>query len=64
MKVHLLGGKYDGFNVFITKTPPKIRVGNQLYERIDDPETGDPLGAYVALTEDIDGLRATWPNVD
>jgi hypothetical protein len=50
MRVHLLKGLYDGYVVDISKQPSRILIDDYIYERIDDPETGEFLGAYVCLS--------------
>lgn len=43
----LIGGWYDGGYVDLKATPSMIQIGNRLYSRIDDPDTGEYLGGYI-----------------
>jgi hypothetical protein len=47
MEVVLLGGPFHGAHADVAHQPPYVRVGTALYARIDDPETGESLNAYV-----------------
>ena len=47
ISVRILGGPYDGFKVEILGTPPRIQIKDCVYDRIDDPDTGEFLGGYV-----------------
>lgn len=51
MSVLLLGGPFNGRTVSLRKEPPRIQIAGRIYERIDDPDTGEGLGAYVATSE-------------
>jgi hypothetical protein len=42
------GGPLDGKTVDLTALPPRAEFLGTLYARLDDPDTGAPLGAYVA----------------
>jgi len=44
--VTLLGGPFAG-KVDLRKEPRRIEIAGVIYERIDDPDTGESLGAYV-----------------
>lgn len=33
--------------VTIKYAPPQILMGGRLFDRVDDPETGEPLGCYT-----------------
>jgi hypothetical protein len=51
-RVVLLGGPHDRRTVTLSAMPERICVGvavgePAIYERVDDPDTGAPLGAYV-----------------
>jgi hypothetical protein len=48
-KVLLLGGPYDRHLAALPYMPERISVGLDaaMYARMDDPDTGEPLGAYV-----------------
>lgn len=50
MRVSLLGGPYDRQSVDLSKTPPRIQIGDDIYYRIDDPDSGECLGAYFLPT--------------
>lgn len=45
--VRLIGGAWGGHRAELIRQPPRIKVGAQIYYRIDDPDTGAPLGAYA-----------------
>jgi hypothetical protein len=45
--VRFIGGRADGLTAEVTSTPKELVVGSDWYERIDDPETGVSLDAYV-----------------
>lgn len=32
----------------LTRTPPQIQLWNVLLDRLDDPDTGEFMGAYIA----------------
>lgn len=52
-RVRLLGGPYDGQDVHVWQIPPRIAIGRRwIYERIDDPDTEEFLGAYVLAKGD------------
>ena len=34
-------------HAIISKMTPRFQVGSHFYERVDDPDTGEPLGAYI-----------------
>lgn len=44
----LIGGRFDRAKVELTQAPQRIEVAGQLYKRLDDPDTGEYLGGYVA----------------
>lgn len=51
-RVVLLGGPHDRHTVTLSALPERICVGKPMddpaiYVRVDDPDTGAPLGAYV-----------------
>jgi len=48
-RVRLIGGTHDRRVTRLAKTPRRIRVAGQVYERVEDPETGEFLGAYAVL---------------
>jgi|GEM_PF-5855453 len=48
--VAFLGGPFDGQRAALTGTPPRVQIGSVLYERIDDPDTGESLGGYVVVS--------------
>ncbi len=47
-EVLLLGGPFSGRTVCLRREPARIQIADRIYERIDDPDTGEGLGAYVA----------------
>src|SRR5690625_2844315 len=44
--LHLVGGPFDGGQVQLTETPLHIDIDGVRYKRLDDPNTGEFLGAY------------------
>lgn len=50
MSVHvvLIGGLYDHRRVELTRAAARLEIAGQLYRRLDDPDTGEFLGGYVA----------------
>src|SRR5699024_11267483 len=44
--LHLIGGPFDGGQVQLTETPLHIDIDGVRYKRLDDPDTGEFLGAY------------------
>lgn len=48
-RVSLLNGPYAGANPRLSKQPPRIEIGGVEYVRIDDPDTGESLGAYAYI---------------
>lgn len=44
---HLIGGGFDGEDVEIAKLPRLLMIAEQVYERLDDPDTGEYLGGYA-----------------
>jgi len=50
--VLLLGGPYDRQTVRLSNTPKRIEISGLIYERIDDPDTGNGLGAYAITRKD------------
>lgn len=44
--LHLIGGPFDGVQVQLTETPLHIDIDGVRYKRLDDPDTGEFLGAY------------------
>jgi hypothetical protein len=55
-KVVLLGGPFDRREIDIRREPPRLEVAGRIYERINDPETGASLGAYV-IADRTDGTE-------
>lgn len=47
LPVSLLNGPYAGVQISLARQPLRISVGSASYTRIDDPDTGEPLDAYV-----------------
>lgn len=45
--VLLIGGPFDRITVHLRKEPRRILIAGRIYERIDDPDTGEGLGAYA-----------------
>lgn len=45
--VVLIGGPADKFEFSLKEAPKRLLVGDFVYERIDDPDTGDFLGGYA-----------------
>jgi hypothetical protein len=45
--VVLIGGPADKFEFSLREAPKRLLVGDTVYERIDDPDTGDFLGGYA-----------------
>lgn len=50
-KVTLLGGRFHGARPDLRKEPPRIEIAGHVYHRIDDPDTGECLGAYASVEE-------------
>lgn len=48
--VRFLGGPLDGFRAQLSRTPTEFVAAHHTYVRLDDPDTGEPLGAYVLDT--------------
>lgn len=48
MTVLFIGGPVDRARTDLTRTPAFVIVRDVRYERVDDPDTGKPLGCYVA----------------
>lgn len=48
----LLGGRFDRIEVWLSAVPARIEASGQRYDRLDDPDTGEYLGAYVAQASD------------
>lgn len=46
-EVELIGGPYGGARPTLTSQPPTIQVGEAMYARIDDPDTGESLNSYA-----------------
>ena len=46
-RVHILGNGWRE-SVVLKRTPPRIQIGSELFDRVDDPETGEPLGLYLS----------------
>jgi hypothetical protein len=44
---YFVGGRVGGMKVELTRTPPRVVVAGQTYDRVDDPDTGEYLGAYA-----------------
>ncbi len=51
MTVLLLGGPFNGRSIPLRKEPPRILIAGRIYERINDPDTGEGLGAYVIVSD-------------
>jgi hypothetical protein len=47
-EVVLFGGPFDRMVIRPRKEPKRIEVSGVFYSRIDDPDTGESLSAYVA----------------
>jgi len=45
--VVLIDGPYNDMQAHLKRQPPVIQVGKYLYDRIDDPDTGESLDAYA-----------------
>lgn len=43
----ILDGPYAGLSVTLSRYPKKIQIGNMIYEMIYDPQSQEPLHAYV-----------------
>jgi hypothetical protein len=52
VRVLLIGGRWDRYRVELSKTPPRVLVGNEIYDRVDDPDTGEFLGGYARINEE------------
>lgn len=48
-RVSLINGPYAGATPLLSKQPPRIQIGGVEYNRIDDPDTGESLGAYAYI---------------
>lgn len=48
VRVALLGGRFDGARATVTQTPYRVEIDRVSYLRVDDPDTGEFLGGYVA----------------
>lgn len=35
-------------SVTLDRTPLRIQIGSELFDRVDDPDTGEPLGVYLS----------------
>lgn len=46
MNTVLLQGPFNGSEPKLSSFPPQIEIQGYIYLRIDDPETGEYLGAY------------------
>lgn len=46
IRAYLIHGSFNRQTVDLSKTPPRIQIGDQVYHRIDDPDTGEYLGGY------------------
>jgi len=54
-EVRLVGGPFGGQGVALKRTPPRIAPAGYTYYRIDDPDTGEFLGGYVAHAREAGG---------
>jgi hypothetical protein len=52
VSVLLLGGPFNGRHVTLRKEPKRIQILDRIYTRIDDPDTGEGLGAYAISGND------------
>jgi hypothetical protein len=52
VRVMLLGGPFNGQKVELSRTPERIDVAGVMYRRIDDPDTGRGLDAYVVVARE------------
>lgn len=55
--VLLVGGPFDRVMIRISETTPRIAVGHDVenqhvYGRVDDPDSGEYLGAYAWIDPD------------
>jgi hypothetical protein len=41
-----VNGPFKGSVAQLTRTPPQLVIAGYTYDRIDDPDTGEYLGAY------------------
>jgi len=46
-RVVFIGGAFNGVEVDLKRWPEKVEIAGLRYSRIDDPDTGVFLGAYV-----------------
>jgi hypothetical protein len=51
-EVVLLGGRFHNAKPNLRREPPYIVIAGERYSRIDDPDTGEALGAYVVDREE------------
>ncbi|MFJ2535873.1 hypothetical protein [Microbacterium maritypicum] len=56
--VSLLGGRFHGVNPDLRREPLRIVIAGETYARIDDPDTGESLGAYVVDRRQDTGSRS------
>lgn len=47
IRVSFIGGPFDRCRTGLLHTPPRVIMGGEVYERIDDPDTGEFLGGYA-----------------
>ena len=45
--VRFIGGPVDGARAELTRQPAHVLILGLQYDRIDDPDTGEPLGGYA-----------------
>lgn len=50
-EVELIGGKFHGNKISLSRTPKNIQIMDQYYSQITDPDTGEGLGVYVFRTQ-------------
>lgn len=46
VEVYFIKGPIDGQRAMLAKTPDHVLVSGFRYDRIDDPDTGEFIGAY------------------
>lgn len=46
-RASFIGGPFGGMVRQLTKTPPRVAIRDSMYHRLDDPDSGEFLGAYT-----------------
>lgn len=51
VKAIFIGGPLDNRIVDLTHAPPRAECNGITYSRVDDPDTGEFLGGYIAIPD-------------